>query len=262
MSLVILIRVDSCLHTPVYFFICNLFFLDFCYTSMYIPKILASCVSEDKCIPLPGCGTQLFFSCVVANTEFYVLAAMVYDCHKAICHPLLHSGTMSSSLCTGLVAAYYGGGFKNASAHIANTFCLSFCGKNIIDHFCDAPPLVKISCTETQVYEKALPGVVGFTILSGILAILISYFNILLAILRNCSASGWCKAFSICASHLISVMFFCGSLLFMYSRPHSTHSLEKDKVAALFDTVVSPLLNLIIYSLRNKDIKEAFWEAT
>lgn len=188
---------------------------------------------------------------------------MVYDCHKAIYNPFLHLGTMSSSLCTGLVAGSYIGGFKNAAAHIANTFGLSCYGKNIIDHFfCDVPPLVKMSCTETQGYEKVLLRVVGFTILSGILAILISCFNILLAILRNCSACGRCKAFSICASHLISVMFFCGSLLFMYSRLSSTHSLEKDKVAALFYTVVSSLLKLIIYSLRNKDVKEAFWKAT
>lgn len=183
---------------------------------------------------------------------------MVYDCHKAIYNPFLHSGTMSNSLCTGLVAGCYVGGFKNATAHIANTFCLSFCGKNIIDHFsCDVPPLVKMSSTETQVYEKVLLGVVGFTILSGILAVLISCFNILLAIPRSCSASRRCKAFSICASHLISVMFFHGSLLFMYSSPSSTHSPEKDKVAALFFTMVSPLLNLIIYSLRNKDVEEA-----
>ncbi|XP_016055886.1 PREDICTED: olfactory receptor 9G4 [Miniopterus natalensis] len=262
-TLVILIRIDSRLHTPMYFFIGNLSFLDFWYTSVYTPQILASCVSEDKRISLAGCGAQLFFSCVVAYTECYLLAAMAYDRHMAICNPLLYSSAMSSSLCAGLVAASYIGGFLNAIAHTANTFRLSFCGKNIIDHFfCDAPPLVKMSCTDTQVYEKVLLGVVGFTVLSSILTILISYFNILLAILRIRSASGRRKAFSTCASHLLSVMFFYGSLLFMYSRPSSTYSLEKDKVAALFYTVVNPLLNPIIYSLRNKDVKEAFWKAT
>ncbi|KAM5317682.1 LOW QUALITY PROTEIN: olfactory receptor 9G4 [Glossophaga mutica] len=261
-TLVILIHIDSCLHTSVYFFIGNLSFLDYCYTSVYIPNILANCISEAKLIPLAVCGAHLFFSCVVAYTEFYFLAAMVDDHHKVICNPFLHSGTMSSSLCTGLVAGSYVGGFENATAHIANTHALFFCGKNITDHFfCDVPPLVKMSCTETQVYEKVL-GVVGFTILSDILAILISCFNILLAVWTNCSASGRCKAFSIGASHLISVMFFRESLLFMYSRPSTTHSLEKDEVAALFYTVVSSLPNLIIYSLRNKDVKEAFWKAT
>ncbi|XP_057585406.1 olfactory receptor 9G4 [Hippopotamus amphibius kiboko] len=263
MTLIILIHIDPHLHTPMYFFIGNLSFLDFWYTSVYTPKILANCVSEDKRISLAGCGAQMFFSCVVAYTECYLLAAMAYDRHMAICNPLLYSSTMSHSLCTGLVAGSYIGGFLNAIAHTANTFRLSFCGKNIIDHFfCDAPPLVKMSCTDTQVYEKVLLGVVGFTVLSNILAILISYFNILLAILRMRTASGRRKAFSTCASHLISVMLFYGSLLFAYSRPSSTYSLGRDKVASLFYTVVNPLLNPLIYSLRNKDVKEAFWKAT
>ncbi|XP_036732984.2 olfactory receptor 9G4 [Manis pentadactyla] len=262
MTLVILIRIDSRLHTPMYFFIGNLSFLDFWYTSVYTPKILANCISEDKRISLAGCGAQLFFSCVVAYTECYLLAAMAYDRHEAICNPLLYSSVMSSFLCAALVAGSYIGGLLNAIAHTANTFRLSFCGKNIIDHFfCDAPPLVKMSCTDTHVYEKVLLGVVGFTVLSSILAILISYVNILCAILRIRSASGRRKAFSTCASHLISVMLFYGALLFMYSRPSSTYSLERDKVAALFYTVINPLLNPLIYSLRNKDVKEAFQRA-
>ncbi|XP_064145039.1 olfactory receptor 9G4-like [Loxodonta africana] len=262
MTLVILIRISSRLHTPMYFFIGNLSFLDFWYISVYTPKILANCVSDDKRISLAGFGAQLFFSCFVAYTECYLLAAMAYDRQVAICNPLLYSGTMSSSLCTGLVAGSYIGGFLNAIAHTANTFRLSFCGKNIIDHFfCDVPPLVKMSCTDTKVYEKVLLGLVGFTVLSNILAILISYFSISLAILRIRSATGRRKAFSTCASHLISVMLFYGSMLFMYSRPSSTYSLERDKVAALFYTVVNPLLNPLIYSVRNKDVKEAFRKA-
>ncbi|XP_003468064.2 olfactory receptor 9G4 [Cavia porcellus] len=262
LTLVFLIRIDARLHTPMYFFIGSLSFLDFWYTSVYTPKILSSCVSKDKRISLAGCGAQLFFSCVVAYTECYLLAAMAYDRCVAICSPLLYSGTMSSDLCTGLVTGSYIGGFLNAIAHTANTFRLHFCGRNIIDHFfCDAPPLVKMSCTDTQVYEKVLLGVVGFTVLSCLLVIFTSYLNILLAILRIRSASGRRKAFSTCASHLVSVMLFYGSLLFMYSRPSSSYSLEKDKVAALFYTVVNPLLNPLIYSLRNKDVKEAFRKA-
>ena len=259
MTLVILIHIDSHLHTPMYFFIGNLSFLDFWYTSVYTPRILATCISEDKRISLAECGAQLFFSCVVAYTECYLLAAMAYDCHMVICNPLLYSSSMSHSLCTRLVAGSYTGGFLNAIAHTANTFRLSFCGKNIIDHyFCDVPPLVKMSCTDTKVYEQVLLGLVGFTVLSSILVIIISYFRILLAILRIHTASGRCKA---CASHLVSVMLFYGSLLFTYSRLSSTYSLGKDKVASLFYTVVNPLLNPLIYSLRNKDVKEAFWKA-
>ncbi|KAB0378823.1 hypothetical protein FD755_010401 [Muntiacus reevesi] len=263
MTLVILIRIDSHLHTPMYFFIGSLSFLDFWYTSVYTPRILATCISEDKRFSLAECGAQLFFSCVVAYTECFLLAVMAYDRHMAICNPLLYSSSMSHSLCTRLVAGSYIGGFLNAIAHTANTFRLSFCGKNIIDHFfCDAPPLVKMSCTDTKVYEEVVLGLVGFTVLSSILVIIISYFNILLAILRIRTASGRRKAFSTCASHLISVMLFYGSLLFMYSRPSSTYSLKRDKMAALFYTVINPLLNPLIYSLRNKDVKEAFWKAT
>ncbi|KAM4848054.1 olfactory receptor 9G4-like [Urocitellus parryii] len=262
MTLVFLIKIDSRLHTPMYYLIGSLSFLDFWYTSVYTPKILAICVSEDKRISLAGCGAQFFFSCLAAYTECYLLAAMSYDRHAAICNPLLYSGTMSASVCIGLVAGSYIGGFLNAIAHTANTFRLSFCGNNVIDHFvCDVLPLVKMSCTDTRVYVIILSSMVGFTVLSCLLAILISYFNILLAILRIRSASGRRKAFSTCASHLVSVMLFYGSLLFVYSRPSSSYSLERDKVAALFYTIINPFLNPLIYSIRNKDVKEAFRKA-
>uniref|UniRef100_A0A8D2AT65 Olfactory receptor n=1 Tax=Sciurus vulgaris TaxID=55149 RepID=A0A8D2AT65_SCIVU len=261
-TLVILIKIDSRLHTPMYYLIGSLSFLDFWYTSVYTPKLLALCVSEDKHISLAGCGAQFFFSATVAYTECYLLAAMSYDRHAAICKPLLYSGTMSASVCTGLVAGSYAGGFLNAIAHTANTFRLSFCGRNVIDHFlCDVLPLVKMSCTDTQVYVIILSTIVGFTVLSCLLAILISYLNILLAILRIRSASGRRKAFSTCASHLVSVMLFYGSLLSEYARPSSSYSLERDKVAALLYTIINPLLNPVIYSFRNKDVKEAFRKA-
>ncbi|XP_015361729.1 olfactory receptor 9G4-like [Marmota marmota marmota] len=262
MTLIFLIKIDARLHTPMYYLIGSLSFLDFWYTSVYIPKILAICISEDKRISLAGCGAQFFFSCLAAYTECYLLAAMSYDRHAAICNPLLYSGTMSASVCIGLVAGSYIGGFLNAIAHTANTFRLSFCGNNVIDHFvCDVLPLIKMSCTDTQVYVIILSSMVGFTVLSCLLAILISYFNILLAILRIRSASGRRKAFSTCASHLVSVMLFYGSLLFVYSRPSSSYSLERDKVAALFYTIINPFLNPLIYSIRNKDVKEAFRKA-
>ncbi|XDB57522.1 hypothetical protein AB1E18_010961 [Capra hircus] len=207
-------------------------------------------------------GEVLMVEAFPAYTECVLLAAMAYDRHMAICDPLLYSSSMSPSLCTRLVAGSYIGGFLNAIAHTANTFRLSFCGKNIIDHFfCDAPPLVKMSCTDTKVYEEVLLGFVGFTVLLSILVIIISYFHILLAILRIRTASGRRKAFSTCASHLVSVTLFYGSLLFMYSRPSSAYSLKRDKMAALFYTVINPLLNPLIYSVRNKDVKEAFWKA-
>uniref|UniRef100_A0A8C9QIN8 Olfactory receptor n=1 Tax=Spermophilus dauricus TaxID=99837 RepID=A0A8C9QIN8_SPEDA len=262
MTLVILIKIDARLHTPMYYLLGNLSFLDFWYTSVYTPKILANCFSEDRRISLAGCGAQFFFSCVAVYTESYLLASMAYDRYVAICHPLLYSGTMSSSVCNRLVVGSYIGGFLNAIAHTANTFRLSFCGNNVIDHFlCDVLPLVKMSCTDTRVYVIILSSMVGFAFLSCLLAILISYAHILLAILRMRSASGRRKAFSTCASHLVSVMLFYGSLLFVYTRTSASYSLESDKVAALFYTIINPLLNPVIYSFRNKDVKEAFRKA-
>ncbi|XP_047373693.1 LOW QUALITY PROTEIN: olfactory receptor 9G4-like [Sciurus carolinensis] len=209
-----------------------------------------------------GCGAQFFFSCLAAYTQCYLLAAMFYDCCAAICKPLLYSGTMSASVCLGLLLGSNTGGFLNAIAHTANTFRLSFCGRNVIDHFlCDVLPLVKMSCTDTRVYVIILSTIVGFTVLSSLLAILISYLNILLAILRIRSASGRRKAFSTCASHLVSVMLFYGSLLFVYSRPSSSYTLKRVKVATLLYTIINPLLNPVIYSFRNKDVKEAFRKA-
>ncbi|EHA97420.1 Olfactory receptor 9G4 [Heterocephalus glaber] len=260
LTLVVLIRIDPRLHTPMYFFIGSLSFLDFWYTSVYTPKILANCVSQDKRISLAGCGAQFFFSCFAAYTECYLLSAMAYDRYMAIGSPLLYSGIMSTTLCTGLIAGSYIGGLLNAMAPTLNTFRLSFCGQNIIDHFfCDVLPLVKMSCIDTRVYVKILNSLVGFTVLSCLLVILISYFKILLAILRIRSASGRRKAFSTCASHLVSVTLFYGSLLFVYSTPSSSYSLERDKVAALFYTIINPLLNPLIYSLRNKDVKGALY---
>ena len=227
-----------------------------------MPKILVTCVSEDKHMSLTGCSAQFFFSCTVTYTECYLLAAMAYDHHMAICNLLLYSSTMSPSLCAGLVCWL----LHRRVPECYSTFCQHFSPEllwqNSMDHyFCDVPPLVKMSCTDTKVYEQVLLGLVGFTVLSNSLAMLISYFNILLAILRICTASGKHKAFSTCASHLFLVMLFYRSLLFTYSRPSSTYSLGKDKVTSLFYTVVNPLLDILIYSLRNKDVKAAFWKA-
>ena len=151
---------------------------------MYTPQILAVCVSEDKCISLAGCGAQFLLSCAVTYTKCYFLSAMAYNHHVTIYNPLLYSSMMSRSLCTGLTAGSYVGGFLNVIAYPTKNLCLSFCGKNIIDHFFDAPPLVKISFAETHVYENVRLGVMGFTVHHSILTILISYFNTLLEILR------------------------------------------------------------------------------
>ena len=205
---------------------------------------------------------QLFFKDLFGITEFFLLAAMPYGCYAAICRPLHYMTIMNHRVCKTLIFCRWMTTVLIMIPPFSLELSLEFYDSNVLDHFfCDAPPLVKMSCTDTKVYEQVLLGLVGFTVLSSILVIIISYFRILLAILRIRTASGRRKAFSTCASHLVSVMLFYGSLLFMYSRPSSTYSLKRDKVAALFYTVVNPLLNPLIYSLRNKDVKEAIWKA-
>ncbi|XP_048216648.1 olfactory receptor 9G4-like [Perognathus longimembris pacificus] len=262
MTLVVLILIDSRLHTPMYFFIGNLSLLDFWYPSVYSLRILFTCLSKDKRLSIPGCAAQFFFSCVAVYTECYLLTAMSYDRYVAICSPLLYSAKMSTSLCSGLVIGSYVGGLLNGMAHTANTFRMSFCGDNTIDHFfCDVLPLIEKVCTDTRTYVKIISIMDAITVISCLLPITISYLNILVAILRIRSASGRRKAFSTFASHLVSVTFFFGSLLFMYSNPSSTTHPEGNKVGSLFYTLLNPLLNPVIYSMRNKDVKEAFKKA-
>nr|XP_056707978.1 olfactory receptor 9G4-like [Euleptes europaea] len=259
LGLMALIYLDSRLHTPMYFFVGSLSFLDIWYSSVYTPRILYDCVSKTNVMSLAGCATQLFFSCVMAYSECFLLAAMAYDRYVAICNPLLYATAMPKKLCIQLVVASYVAGFVNAIIHTGNTFHLRFCGDNTINHFfCDAPPLVKMVCDDTRVYELILASVVGCYVLATSALILGSYIGIVAAIVRIRSAAGRRKAFSTCSAHLISVSLFYGSLILMYSRPSSLHTPNWDKANALFYTVVNPLVNPMIYSLRNKDVKAAF----
>ncbi|XP_061469025.1 olfactory receptor 9G4-like [Rhineura floridana] len=259
LGLMTLIYLDSRLHTPMYFFVGSLSFLDVWYSSVYTPRILSDCVSKNNAISLAGCAAQFFFSAGLAYSECFLLAAMAYDRYVAICNPLLYATAMPRKLCIQLVIGSYVAGFANAVVHTGNTFRLHFCGNNIIHHyFCDAPPLVKMACSDTQIYELILSTVIGCNVLITTALILGSYTGIVAAIIRIRSAAGRRKAFSTCSAHLISVSLFYGSILFMYSRPSSQHTPNWDKANALFYTVVNPLVNPLIYSLRNKDVKAAF----
>ncbi|XP_052037156.1 olfactory receptor 1013-like [Apodemus sylvaticus] len=257
-TLIILICNDSRLHTPMYFFIGNLSFLDLWYSSVYTPKILVTCISEDKSISFAGCLSQFFFSAGLAYSECYLLAAMAYDRYTAISNPLLYAQAMSRRLCICLVAYSYTGGFVNAIILTSNTFTLDFCGDNVIDDFfCDVPPLVKLACDVRESYQSVLYFLLSSNVISPTLLILTSYLFIIAAILRIRSTQGRLKAFSTCSSHLISVTLYYGSILYIYSRPSSSYSLERDKMVSTFYTVLFPMLNPMIYSLRNKDVKEA-----
>ncbi|XP_006026123.2 olfactory receptor 9G4-like [Alligator sinensis] len=258
-SLMTLIFLESRLHTPMYFFVGNLSLLDMWYSTVYIPRILTDCMSKSNVISYAGCAAQFFFSTCLCFTECYLLAAMAYDRYAAICNPLLYSLTMTRKFCIQLVAGSYVTGFASDIIHTGNTFCLHFCGDNRINHFfCDVPPLMKMACENTQGYQLILSAAVGSNVVATTTLILGSYTGIVVAILHIRSASSRHKAFSTCSAHLISVSLFYGSLLFMYLQPSSLHTPDRDKVTALFCTVVNPLVNLMIYSLRNKDVKDAF----
>ncbi|XP_066476515.1 olfactory receptor 9G19-like [Tiliqua scincoides] len=262
-TLIAIICCSSRLHTPMYFFIANLSFLDLWYSSVYAPKILVNCIFEDKSISLEGCAAQFFFSAGLAYSECYLLAAMAYDRYMAIAKPLLYATAVSRKLCTGLVALSYLSGFSNAVIITSETFTLNFCAGNIIDDFfCDLPPLVKLACNVPRSYQSVLYFILVSNVITPSALILASYAFILAAILRIRSTEGRLKAFSTCASHLTAVTLYYGSILFIYSRPSSSYALQRDKVVSVFYTVVIPMLNPLIYSLRNKEVKDALKKLT
>ncbi|XP_007519517.1 olfactory receptor 9G1-like [Erinaceus europaeus] len=257
-TLLTLICNDSRLHTPMYFFIGNLSFLDLWYSSVYTPKILVTCISEDKSISFAGCAAQFFFSAGLAYTECYLLAAMAYDRYMAISKPLLYVQAMTTRLCAFLVTSSYLGGFINSSILTKRIFTLNFCGGNIIDDFfCDLLPLVKLACGKKYDYQALMYFLLASNVITPTVLILASYLFIIATILRIRSTQGRLKAFSTCSSHLLSVTLYYGSILYIYARPRSNHSMNTDKIMSTFYTVVFPMLNPMIYSLRNKDVKEA-----
>ncbi|XP_005408264.1 PREDICTED: olfactory receptor 5W2-like [Chinchilla lanigera] len=257
-GMIILIRVDPRLYTPMYVFLSHLSFSDLCYSTAVGPKMLVDLLAKNNSIPFVGCALQLFIFCVFTDAECLLLAVMAFDRYQAISKPLLYTAHMSSALCTQLLAGVYLVGLTDALIHTTLTFRLCFCGSNEINHFfCDVPPLLLIACSDTQINELVIFTIFGFIELSTISGVLVSYCYIILSVLKIRSAEGRFKAFSTCASHLTAVAIFQGTMLFMYFRPSSAYSLDQDKMTSLFYTLVIPMLNPLIYSLRNKDVKEA-----
>uniref|UniRef100_A0A452I3M6 Olfactory receptor n=1 Tax=Gopherus agassizii TaxID=38772 RepID=A0A452I3M6_9SAUR len=257
-SMISLIRIETRLHTPMYFFLSNLSFVDITFSSIIAPKALVNFLAERKVISFAGCATQFFFHSFCVNSEALLLAVMAYDRFIAICKPLMYMLIMSRKVCVQLVAASYIYASINAIVHTGSLFSLSFCGPNIIDHFfCDLPPLQKLSCSDTHMGDTVHFLLSVIVALSTILVILVSYVSIMVAILRIRSNQGRRKAFSTCASHLMAVSILYGTLSFMYLRPTSSNSVEYDKVVSVFYTLVIPMLNPLIYSLRNKEVKDA-----
>nr|XP_004667815.1 olfactory receptor 5W2-like [Jaculus jaculus] len=257
-GMIILIRMDPQLQTPMYFFLSHLSFSDLCYSTAVGPKMLVDLLAKNKSIPFVGCALQFFFTCIFVDAECMLLAVMAFDRYKAISNPLLYAVEMSSRVCYQLLVGVYLVGMVDTVVHTIMTFGLCFCGTNEINHFfCDIPPILMLSCSDIQDNELVMFAVFGFIELSTISGVLVSYCYILSSVLKIRSAEGRAKAFSTCASHLTAVAIFQGTLLFMYFRPSSAYSLDQDKMTSLFYTLVIPMLNPLIYSLRNKDVKEA-----
>ncbi|XP_012499314.1 PREDICTED: olfactory receptor 5A1 [Propithecus coquereli] len=260
LALVFLIQSDIHLHTPMYFFLSNLSFIDICYSSAVAPKMLTDSFQKQKTISFMGCATQFFFFVGLGLTECFLLTAMAYDRHAAISSPLRYTTIMSQGLCTRMVVGAYIGGFLSSLIQASSVFQLHFCGPNVINHFfCDLPPVLALSCSDTflsQVVNFLVVVAVGGT---SFLILLVSYGYIVSAVLKIRSAEGRWKAFNTCASHLLVVTLLFGTALFMYLRPSSSYSPGRDKVVSVFYALVIPMLNPLIYSLRNKEIKNALW---
>nr|XP_003472636.2 olfactory receptor 143-like [Cavia porcellus] len=257
-SLINLILLNSRLHTPMYFFIFNLSFIDLCYSFVCGPKLLMGFISQRNIISFTGCMAQLFFFCFFVNSECYVLTAMAYDRYVAICQPLLYAAIISPRTCSLLMLGSYLMGFVGAMLHTGCMIRLIFCDSNIINHYmCDILPLLQLSCSSTYVNELLSSALVGTVIIVSSLIIFISYALILFNIIHMSSARASSKAISTCGSHIISVGLFYGSGLLTYVKPSSASSVGQGKFFSVFYTLVIPMLNPLIYSLRNKDVKIA-----
>ncbi|ELW46891.1 Olfactory receptor 5B2 [Tupaia chinensis] len=221
LGMIALILLDPRLHTPMYFFLGNLSLVDFCYSSAVTPTVMTGLLLGDKVISYNECAAQMFFFVAFATVENYLLASMAYDRYAAVCKPLHYTTTMTTGVCACLVIGSYICGFLNSSIHTADTFSLSFCMSNVVHHFfCDFPAVMVLSCSDRYVRHQ--------------------------------------KALSTCASHFSAVSIFYGTIIFMYLQPSSSHSMDTDKVASVFYTMVIPMLNPVVYSLRNKEVKSAF----
>ncbi|XP_047630091.1 olfactory receptor 5AN1-like [Phacochoerus africanus] len=258
MCLIILIRMYAHLHTPMYFFLSNLSFIDICYVSSTAPKMLYDFFQDQKMITYVGCFVQSLVFSTMGLSESCLMTVMAYDRYAAICNPLLYSSIMSPSLCGRMVLGSYMAGLSSSLTQVSAMVQLHFCGPNVIRHFfCDLPQLLVLSCSDTFFLQLLT---IVLTMIFGIinaLVIMMSYVYIVISIMKITSAKGRSKAFNTCASHLTAVTLFYTSGMFVYLSSSSGGSSSFDRFASVFYTVVIPMLNPLIYSLRNKDIKDA-----
>ncbi|XP_049635739.1 olfactory receptor 5G3-like [Suncus etruscus] len=259
LGLIILIWMDSRLQTPMYFFLSHLPLVDVCSSSSVAPKMLCDTFLERKAISFLGCAVQMWLFGQFVVTECFLLASMAYDRYIAICNPLLYTVLMSQKVCVKLVVGPYAMGLLSAITHETFTFRLPFCGPNVVNHFfCDILPLLSLACADTQNNKLVLFSMAGLIGILSALIILVSYIYILKTILNIQSTDGRKKAFSTCSSHLSAVAVLYGTLFFIYIQPNSGSSQDINKVVSAFYTTVIPMLNPLIYSMRNTDVKDAF----
>uniref|UniRef100_A0A452QDT3 Olfactory receptor n=1 Tax=Ursus americanus TaxID=9643 RepID=A0A452QDT3_URSAM len=256
--LILLIRLDTRLHTPMYFLLSQLSFIDMIYISTTVPKMMTNFLSNNKTITVLGCEIQTFVFLAIGGTEALLLGFMSYDRYVAICHPLHYPVLMSKKICWFMVTCTWLSSSINALVHTLYVFQLPFCRSRIINHFfCEIPSLLPLVCQDTSQYEYTvlLSGLI--ILLLPFMAILASYARVLTVVFQMSSGKGQTKAVSTCSSHLIVASLFYMTTLYTYTRPHSLHSPEQDKAVAVFYTIITPLLNPFIYSLRNKEVIRA-----
>ncbi|XP_013361876.1 PREDICTED: olfactory receptor 8H1-like, partial [Chinchilla lanigera] len=257
-GMMLLIRLDAQLHTPMYFFLTHLSFLDLSYSSVITPRTLQNLLTSSKSISFLGCFTQMYFFIVFAAAECFLLSSMAIDHYVAICSPLRYPVIMSPRLCRALLAGSYVIGFVSSTVNTIFISRLHFCNAKVIHHFfCDLSPILALSCSGTSHVELTLFICAGFNLVVSLSTISGSYMSILSTILKMSSTAGKKKAFSTCASHLLGVTIFYSTMIFTYLKPKQSYSLGKDQVASVFYTIVIPMLNPLIYSLRNKEVKHA-----
>ncbi|XP_072651258.1 olfactory receptor 2D3-like [Canis lupus baileyi] len=256
--IIILIFMDSRLHTPMYFFLRNLSFADLCLSSSIVPQVLFHFLAKRKAISFLGCMTQIVVSLMIGCAECALLAVMSYDRYVAVCKPLHYSSIMTQKVCLQLAIGSWASGALMSLVDTTFTFQLPYQGQKIINHyFCELPALLKVASGDTYSTEMAVFAVGVVMLLVPVCLILVSYWNIISTVIQMQSGEGRLKAFSTCGSHLIVVVLFYGSAIFNYMKPNSKIVNESDKVISTFYAVVTPILNPIIYSLRNKDVKDA-----
>ncbi|XP_014703916.1 olfactory receptor 10J5 [Equus asinus] len=259
--IVAIICIDRHLHTPMYFFLSMLASSETVYTLVVVPRMLSSLIFHNQPISLAGCATQMFFFVILATNNCFLLTVMGYDRYVAICKPVRYTVIMNKRMSAQLVCGSFGTGLVMAVLHVTAMFNLPFCGTVVNHFFCDIYPVMKLSCIDTTINEIINYGVSSFVILVPVGLISISYFLIISSILKIASAKGWKKTFATCASHLTVVIVHYGCASIAYLKPKSENSIEKDLLLSVTYIIITPLLNPVVYSLRNKEVKDAIHRA-